>query len=165
MTLPLYSYGRKQENRIFNGSFLDETIRIKEPPAFVMDFSGECAAERTVCDFLMALGLSFAHSGTKYVMHILMTAVNTRACVERTSDAYKIAADRYKISLKTVEMSIARAMESITTGRIERVNCVFGSEVLGKERLCAGAFLCAACRRFAMLSSHAAGKLIFSDEN
>jgi len=147
-----------KQPRYFKNSIFGIPMRFKENSMdFVIDLSSNCKAEKTILDFLTTLGLSLQCRGTEYIMCIIVAAVNTMAHPKRLCDCYKLVAKKYNTHEKTVEMAIVRAVSSITTHRLDRVNRVFGCEVIAKENLCAGAFLSAVCHRFMVLKSHAMG--------
>jgi len=152
----------KRINRIFKGSLFEEDARCNEHQDFVIDLSTDCKTEKTMLDFLTTLGLSLHYNGTEYLMCIITTSVNSLCFPRKPGDFYKIAAKKYNISLKIVEMAAMRAVETMTTDRIRRVNQIFGCDVIEKDGLCAGTFLSAVCARFIMLKSHAMGKTFFA---
>ena len=165
--LPLNIVRQKSHsNRLFKASIFDIPLRFSEDYQrelnFLIDLSSDCKTERTILDFLTALGMPLQMNGTEYMLCIITNVVNSLYLPKRTTDFYQIAADKYKQKKKIIEVAVIRAVASIKLSRIQRANYIFGCEVIEKDNLSAGAFLSAVCGRFIMLKSHEKGKLFFA---
>jgi len=154
-----------KSNRIFGDGILSGNLSVREETKRYVniDLSSEIGIERTVFDLTSYSGFDLQMLGTKYMICIMASCVSSGYLPFKMREYYIIAAKKYSVQPKAVELAISRAIENINTSDLLRLNMVFDCEIFRRDNttVSPGSFLSCVCARLVMLKSHLKGKPYF----
>lgn len=126
-----------------------------------IDFKDEFTTERTIFDFISMLGFDLQMRGTEYLLEIIATVVDRMIIPTNIKKYYDIPASSHKLTTRSIELAIGRAIESCKVDSIMRINKIFNVNVMEYGKITPSDFLTMVCMRFVMYKSHEKGIKMF----